>query len=142
MSQLECDFWQGKVRTSAAERTWDRLKAETDRLPQAATLTMDLLVATANNTEAGSRTRLESCKVLKRLAKLVGLTGTDRLDALRTPYEPEVRDVPGSDAVEALVEQVIDHPSGDGALGLWLPTGVGLPKCSVFALRMTAPRRC
>ena len=31
---LEVDFWKGKIRTTAAERTWERLKAETDRLPQ------------------------------------------------------------------------------------------------------------
>ena len=133
VSQLECDFWQGKVRTSAAERTWDRLKAEKYLLPQAATLTMDLLVATANNTEDGSRTRLESCKVLKRLAKLVGITGTDRLDALRTPYEPEVRDVPGSDAVAALVEQVIDHPTWGWCT--WALATYGCRPAEVFSLR-------
>ena len=54
------------MRSSAAIRTWDRLKAETDRLPQHATLTMDLLMAVASRTTAGSRTRLDSCKVLKR----------------------------------------------------------------------------
>ena len=133
VSQLERDFWQGKVRTSAAERTWERLKAETDRLPQAATLTMDLMVATAANTEAGSRTRLESCKVLKRLAVLVGITGTDRLDALRTPYEPEVRDVPDSDAVAALVEQVIDHPTWGWCT--WALATYGCRPAEVFSLR-------
>jgi len=99
VSELEADFWKGKVRTSAAERTWERLKAETDRLPQAATITMDLLVATASKTKAGSRTRLESCKVLKRLGKLVGLQDLDRLDELRTPYEPSVREVPSAEDV-------------------------------------------
>jgi len=133
VSQLERDFWQGKVRTSAAERTWERIAAETARMPKAATLTMDLMVATASNTEAGSRTRLESCKVLKRLAKLVGITGTDRLDALRTPYEPEVRDVPGSDAVAALLEQVIDNPTWGWCT--WALATYGCRPAEVFSLR-------
>ena len=46
---LEVDFWKGKIRTTAAERTWERLKAETDRLPQQATLTMDLLVGVGDH---------------------------------------------------------------------------------------------
>lgn len=45
VSKLEVAFWRGKVRTAAAERTWDRLAYETRRLPAQATLTMDLLVA-------------------------------------------------------------------------------------------------
>lgn len=91
---LEADFWKGKVRTSAAERTWDRIKAETDRLPQGADLTMDLLVAIGEQQEPGSRTRLEFLKVSKRLAKLLKIEGAERLDELKTPYEPGVRDVP------------------------------------------------
>ena len=68
----------------------------------AVTLTMDLMVAAADATEPGSRTRLESCKVLKRLAKLVGIDGTDRLDALWTPYEPREREVPSDEMLAAL----------------------------------------
>jgi len=94
LTQLEVDFWQGKVRTGAAERTWSRLADEVKRLPQQATLTMDLLVAVASTTAPGSRSRLEACKVFKRLAKLVGVPDTERLDAIRTPYEPGQRDLP------------------------------------------------
>ena len=104
VARLEEDFWQDKIRTSAAKRTWDRLVAETNRMPGAATLTMDLMVATADATEPGSRSRKESCKVLKRLAKLVGIEGTDRLDALRTPYEPEVREVPSEEDLAQLLK--------------------------------------
>ena len=68
---LEVDFWKGKIRTNAAERTWERLKAETDRLPQQAALTMDLLVGVGEQQKPGSRTRLEFLKVSKRLAKLL-----------------------------------------------------------------------
>lgn len=88
LTQLEDDFWQGKVRTSAAQRTWDRLAHEVSRMPLHATLTTDLLVAVTDTTAAGSRSRLESCKVLMRLGKLVGLEGVEQLDAIRTPYEP------------------------------------------------------
>lgn len=133
VNQLEVDFWQGKVRNSAAERTWDRLKAETDRMPQAATLTMDLMVATVSNTEPGSRTRQESCKVLKRLAKLVGIDGTERLDALRTPYEPEVRDVPADKTIEKLIAAVADDPTW--AWCVWALATYGCRPAEVFSLR-------
>jgi len=133
VAKLEQDFWLNKVRTTAAERTWERLRAETDRLPQSATLTMDLLVATASNTEAGSRTRLESCKVLKRLAKLSNVDGTDRLDALRTPYEPEVREVPSDDEVAALLQQVGDHPVWGWCM--WALATYGCRPAEVFSLR-------
>lgn len=103
LSQLEADFWRGKVRTSAAERTWGRLDAEVKRLPQQATLTMDLLVAVAGSTAPGSRSRLEACKVFKRVAKLVGVEGTERLDAIRTPYEPGQRDLPSDEELTALL---------------------------------------
>ena len=103
VSQLEQDFWKNKIRTTAAERTWSRLKAETDRLPQAATLTMDLLVGVGDQQEPGTRTRQEALKVFKRLAVLVGVDSTDRLDAIKTPYEPGFRDVPSDEQVLALL---------------------------------------
>lgn len=103
LTLLEINFWQGKVRTSAAERTLSRVLGEVRRLPQQAALTMDLLVAVASTTKAGSRSRLESCKVFKRLAKLVGLGGTERLDAIRTPYEPGQRDLPSDAELAALL---------------------------------------
>ena len=103
VERLEKDFWQSKVRTSAAERTWARLKAETDRLPQGAELTMDLLVAMGEQQDPGSRTRQEFLKVAKRLAKLVEIDGTERLDELKTPYEPAVRDVPDDEEIGAFI---------------------------------------
>jgi hypothetical protein len=65
-------LWQGKVRRGAAERTLNRLLAETGRLPQASTLTMDLLVADGEQQDPGTRTRQEFLKVAKRLAVLSG----------------------------------------------------------------------
>lgn len=78
-------------------------------MPQHATLTTDLLVAVANTTAVGSRSRLESCKVLKRPGKLVGLEGVEQLDAIRTPYEPAERDLPGDDLMEELVKNIGSH---------------------------------
>jgi hypothetical protein len=109
LAQLEGDFWQGKVRTSAAKRTWTRITDEVKRLPQQANLTTDLLVAVASTTKAGSRTRLESCKVFKRLGKLAGLDDLDRLDAVRTPYEPKERELPDDATLMALLEKVNNH---------------------------------
>ena len=130
---LEVDFWQGKIRTTAAERTWARIKAETDRLPQQATLTMDLLVGIGEQQEPGSRTRLEFLKVSKRLAKLVGIDGTDRLDALRTPYEPEARDVPSEAEVASLLEKVIQDPTWGWCC--WALATYGCRPAEVFSLR-------
>ena len=53
VERLEQDFWQGKIHTSAAERTWARIKAETDRLPQQVMLTTDLLVGAGEQQEPG-----------------------------------------------------------------------------------------
>ena len=133
VEQLEADFWQGKVRTSAAERTWARITAETERLPQQATLTMDLLVGVGEQQVPGSRTRVEFLKVSKRLAKLVGIDGTDRLDALRTPYEPEARDIPSDAEVAALLETVIADPTWGWCS--WALATFGCRPAEVFSLR-------
>ena len=97
VTQLKQDFWKDKIRTSAAERTWSRLRTEKDQLPQAATLTMDLLVAVGDQQTPGSRTRQEPLKVFKRLADLMGVDGTERLDAIKTPYEPGVPEEPSDE---------------------------------------------
>jgi hypothetical protein len=105
---LETDSWTGKTRNGAAERTWERILLELKRLPQQATITTDLLVAVASTTETGSRTRLESCKVFKRLGKLAGLEGLERLDELRlkTQYRPERRDLPTDEELLQLMKSV------------------------------------
>ena len=108
-SLLEQDFWQGKVRSSAAERTWERVQGELKRLPAQASLTIELLVAVANTTNAGSRTRLEACKVFKRLGKLAGLDSLDQLDAIRTPYEPGERNLPTEGELLELLKRTRGH---------------------------------
>lgn len=103
-------FWLGRVRTSAAERTWARIDTELRRLPRSALLTLDLLVAVAGTTKPGSRSRLEACKVFKRLAKVADLTGQEQLDALRTPYEPAPRELPSDEELRVFLDAVRDHP--------------------------------
>ena len=132
VARLEEDFWQGKIRTNAAKRTWNRIVAETKRMPPAATLTMDLMVATADATEPGSRTRQESCKVLKRLAKLVGIDRADRLDALRTPYAPREREIPSDEMLAALLAD------NEGQKWWWLTWALvtyGCRPAEAFSLR-------
>ena len=130
---LEVDFWKGKVRTTAAERTWDRLRAETDRLPQNASLTMDLLVGVGEKQQPGSRTRLEFLKVSKRLAKLMRIEGTERLDDLKTPYEPEARDIPSDQQIQQVVESLISDPTWGWPT--WALATYGCRPAETFSLR-------
>lgn len=132
IARLEADFWQGKVRTGAAQRTWDRIATELHRLPQAGALTIDLLCAVAGTTPAGSRSRLEATKVFKRLALLIGLDGTDRLDALRTPYEPARRELPGDGESIALLEGL--EPASTWAWATWALATYGCRPAEVFSL--------
>ena len=126
------DFWRGKARSSAAERTLERLLAETGRLPQQATLTMDLLVAVGGEQEPGTRTRQEFLKVAKRLAILVGIEGTDRLDALRTTYEPAERELPTEEQLKALLDAMPD--GHQWSWPLWALITYGCRPCEVFSL--------
>lgn len=129
---LEADFWKGKVRTSAAERTWDRIAGELRRLPAGATLTLPLLLAVASATTAGSRTRLESVKVLKRLARCAGLEGAEQLDALRTPYEPGERNLPSEEQLRELLERL---PAGHKySWATWALATYGCRPSEVFSL--------
>lgn len=133
VERLVDDFWQGKVRTSAAERTLERLLSETGRIPQKAVLTMDLLVAVGDKQTPGSRTRQEFLKVAKRLAVLVGVDGTDRLDAMKTPYEPAARDVPSDESLLALISAM---PAGHKYA--WMTQALVVYGCrpaEVFSLR-------
>ena len=138
VERLEADFWQGRIKTAAATRTWQRLKAETDRLPESATLSMDLLVAVGDQQEPGSRTRQESLKVFKRLAKLVGLEGTDRLDALRTTYEPSSRTIPTDEQLKTLLEAM--DPNHRWAWPLWALVNFGCRPAEVFSLTLNGDK--
>jgi integrase len=131
--QLQRQFWQGKVRTSAAQRTWTRIETELKRLPAGAVLTTDLLLAVAAATQAGSRTRLEACKVYKRLGKVAGLLGLEQLDELRTPYEPKERQLPSDDLLVELLERVADHPRYGWIT--WAAITFGCRPSEVFSLQ-------
>lgn len=103
VKRFEDDFWQGRVRTGAAERTWKRNHADLKKLPAGATLTIDLLVAVAEGLKPGSRSRQEFIRVAKRLALLVDLDGVDRLVAVNTPYQPKERELPSPEEIAAVL---------------------------------------
>ena len=113
-------------------RTWERLKAEVDRLPPAATLTMDLMVAVGEQQEPGSRTRQEFLKVAKRVAKLVGIEGTERLDELKTPYIPSVRDVPSEEELADFLSEI--DPTSPWAWPTWALVTYGCRPSETFSL--------
>ena len=131
--ELQRQFWQGKVRSGAAERTWDRIASELKRLPSGATLTTDLLLAMTAATKAGSRTRLEACKVYKRLGKVAGLEGLEQLDTLRTPYEPKERELPTDAELIELLERVGEHPRFGWIT--WAAVTYGCRPSEVFSLQ-------
>ena len=93
ISLLHIDFWKGKDgKPPQSRRTWERLDNELKRLKDyaGADLTIDLLVAVAEKeTKAGTRSRLESCKVFKRLGKLAGLKANEleKLDEIKGALE-------------------------------------------------------
>ena len=131
---LEVDFWKGKDRSnSAALRTWQRLELETRRLPQAATINTDLLVAVAETTASNSRTRLEACKVFKRLGVIAGMHELDRLDEIRTPYEPKERDLPGKS--ELIERQNKLPPEHKWSWPTWALITHGCRPAEVFLLK-------
>lgn len=135
---LEQSFWKKreKDRTSAAERTWERIRLEIRRLPEQAVLTTQLLVATADATKVGSRTRLEACKVYKRLGKLVGLDGLEQLDELRdaSKYKPDRRDLPTDADLLKLLEGLPDDHHWSWPT--WALATYGCRPSEVFSLQV------
>lgn len=102
---FEAHYWQMRPRTPASERTWKRIELELKRLPPTAPCTLATLIKTATRTPPGSRTRLEACKVYKRLARQQGLEGNlDQISNLQGHYEPAAREIPGDDLIRELLE--------------------------------------
>jgi len=110
VSLLETAYWAGKVRNSASVRSWQRIEVILRRLPTHATLTVELLVAVAATTEAGTALREQAWKVFKRLAKVSGLEELDKLDSIRTPYAPKERKLPTDEQLLQLLHKTINHP--------------------------------
>ena len=102
---FETHYWQTHPRNPASERTWDRIALELRRLPPNAPCTLQQLLRTAASTTPGSRTRLECCKVFKRLAKHLGIPGNlEEISALKGNYEPADRTIPGDEAILTLLD--------------------------------------
>lgn len=104
--RLETHYWDTRPRTSAAERTWDRLHLELRRLPEHGPCTLRQLTDTVTQaTTPGTRTRQECVKVYKRLARFLALPGDlGELDRLQGRYEPAPRDLPEDATIEALLD--------------------------------------
>lgn len=79
---------------------------ELRRLPEGSRCTLELMVATiAKATKPGTRTRLECCKVFKRLAIHLGLEGNlERIRELQGHYEPANRTPPDDRTLTALLD--------------------------------------
>lgn len=102
---FETHYWQTHPRCAASERTWKRIDLELRRLPPRAPCTIQTLLQVAASTPPGSRTRLECCKVYKRLAKQQRLDGNlDEISALKGSYEPASRSIPEDAAIVALLD--------------------------------------
>ena len=113
VDRFEQDFWSTRAKTAAAEQTWQRIRNELQRLPAQAILTIDLLEATATaKTDPDTRSRLESCKVYKRLAVFADIGETTRLDRLRGTYEPEERELPSDEQLVAFLDEVRESKWG------------------------------
>jgi len=106
LRSFETTYWQSRARTSASERTWERVHGELRRLPPAAPCTLQLMVQTiVARTKPNSRARLECCKVYKRLARHLNLEGDlEGLTRLQGSYEPAERLIPN----DAQIEQFLD----------------------------------
>jgi integrase len=104
---FETHYWQSRPRTTAADRTWQRIAAELNRLPQNAPLTLQQLLRTVVTTRPGTRSRLECCKVFKRLARQQGVSGDlNQLSALQGAYEPATRTIPEDGVLVALLDEL------------------------------------
>jgi len=107
IQSFQTDFWSTRARTAAAERTWERIANELQRLPSRVDLTLPLLEATiCGRTQPDTRSRLEACKVYKRLALFAGLEGVAQLDRLRGTYEPAERDLPTDEQLIQFLDEV------------------------------------
>ena len=106
ITNFETHYWSSRPRTPAAQRTWDRIALELRRLPPTANCTLDRLIqAIQDRTTPGTRTRLESCKVYKRMARHLSIPGDlNRITQLQGHYEPAARSIPEDANIEALLD--------------------------------------
>ncbi len=136
LAKFESHFWQGRVETSASKRTWQRIKAELNRLDQNKILRIDELTQIAKSLEPGSKRRHEFCKVAKRLAVFADLAEISKLEAVRTPYQPSIRKLPKEEALQKLIHSL----RGDSVWG-WCTAAMFIYGCrpsEVFSLQPKA----
>jgi len=93
---------------SAAEKTCERNTTELKRRTPSATRTTDVQLASAATT-SWKPEQLEACKAYKRLGKVVGLAGLDKLIEMQTPYEPKEQELPTEEQLAEPLLEVMDH---------------------------------
>ena len=108
--KFEHHFWKGRINSAASQRTWQRVKAELNRIDLNKILSIDELVRIGEGLEPGSKRRHEFCKVAKRLAVFAELTETSKIDEIRTPYQPKTREFPDEEQLLELVQSLRDDP--------------------------------
>ena len=106
--KFEVNFWTGRVQTSASKRTWQRIKAELNRIDPNKILNIEELVKITESLVPGSKSRHEFCKTAKRLAIFAELPEIRKLNEVRTPYQPQVRDFPDEEQLLELTNSLRD----------------------------------
>lgn len=117
---LREQFFATKLETASSLRSWKRLKVEMGLMPDHAELTMDLMIEAINSTKKLSRTRYEACKTFKRVAKLLDIQGTQRIDALRVMPTPKKQiNPPNQEKLRKILETCRYVTSKKGGGQMW-----------------------
>ena len=86
IESLEKEFYANKPGNNSNISSFNRLLNELNKLPEE-NITIDVMLEVIKNHRAGTRSRLEACKVFKRVAKLNKLPEYERIDKYRTKVE-------------------------------------------------------
>ena len=87
IESLEKEFYRNKPGNSSNINSFKRLLNELYKLPEE-NITVDVMIEVIEKHRVGSRSRLEACKVYKRVAKLNRLDNYEDIDKYRVKAEP------------------------------------------------------
>jgi len=117
---LREQFFRKKPVNASTLSSWKRLANEMHRMRPDQELTMDLMVRAIHSTEKMSRARYGACQVYKRVAKLLEIEGTQRIDDLRvTPTPKREINPPSAAKLHAILETCRFATSGKGGGAMW-----------------------
>tara|TARA_B100000035_G_scaffold24715_1_gene19369 strand:+ start:1693 stop:2835 length:1143 start_codon:yes stop_codon:yes gene_type:complete len=117
---LREQFFAKKAENSSTLNSWKRLQNEMKRMPAHAELTMDLMIEAIHSTKKLSRSRHQACQTYKRVAKLVDLGDTRRIDDLRvTPTPKRIINPPNPEKVKHIIDTLRFATSGKGGGEMW-----------------------